>query len=77
MYEYMIFHSPKGHHIPGSMRWVTTGQSGVFAIPSDSYRVHYLESSRGVVNPSTEILDNPTWNQVKCLMFLFKGAGAN
>ena len=53
MYEYMIFHSPKGHHIPGSMRWVTTGQSGVFAIPSDSYRVHYLESSRGVVNPST------------------------
>ena len=44
------------------MKWVTTGPSGVFAIPLTEL-VHFLENSEGVINPTINILENPTWTQ--------------
>ena len=32
-----------GHHVSGSMKQITAGPSGVFAILSNDNRIHYLE----------------------------------
>ena len=54
-----------GRKLKGTMGQISGGPSGVFGAkgPGDN-RLYYLSASRGIVNPSEELLDESDWIQV-------------
>ena len=54
-----------GRKLKGTMGQISAGPSGVFGAkgPGDS-RLYYLNASRGIINPSEELLDDSDWIQV-------------
>ena len=51
------------------MSWIAVGPAGVFATKSDT--CYYLENSRGVINPTAELLSHQSWTNVIDLRLIF------
>ena len=48
--------------VTGTMTWVSAGPAGVFAI--NGANIYFLQNSRGVAIPSSELVSEATWIQV-------------
>ena len=60
--KYIILELISGMQVAGTMTWVSAGPAGIFAI--NGQNVYFLQNSRGVVFPSSDLVSQASWIQV-------------